>query len=1528
MKKMKRKITLFAMLSVLALSSVGAFASCQQTVNYDVLPEEGLYTYDFNEPFTAKPDAYMQLDGKFEEELWQNKNWLEASNRDTSMRATTAFTSEGLYIGLEAFDTNITWIGRNNFNETGVEKTNSFFIIQVIKSGQSTTNDRMKDLKLFMDCQAICSHRERKVAAGSNVVGEVNSGATTSLSGEIFVPWNELGYTESEVNEYGYPEDLQMDVKYLRVFDGASGNNFTVKSSPLQAYTFTSYPYYNENGLVGTYDCEEFGNAIGGAPATDKWEIEKDENGKVTKLTTTVDRAQTIFFRQDADGNTKSSASDFVLETRVKILPLGSNSVPVCGLWIGSYLVTGIRGDYIKQDKIFLQNSKSISDAQWMGEPQDFTLKNLVESNYTKDYVDLRIVKCGTEIYYFYNDTFYKVETRENFAGAIPVGLFANGRAEFTNFRFVDYSENAEALTEYLSEYVHFVSVQKPSSKGSISSETVAVKKGESITLNVKTGLECYLSEFTINGESKYSELENGLNPETGEYVFTPTEDITIAYKFEYLDSKDLENVSILVNDSNGKALSNAEYRITSNSSLIYYVGTTNDRGYINVLLPKTGFAVGSTTLDGNYGLYLEAVGQKPKKASFELPCNEMLEIQMNKVGYGSLTINGLPTKDVTGTPLYDIDNDVYYVNSGNVVQYFVDLVSTKENEYNYVVDATIDVYPIKEGGMLDDSVNGVTGIIISSGNEESIVIKQTSYSWEQDRICLQLGTGTNETELSISGFNHSLGKTGGQINITLARYSNAIYVFDAEGELGFYLDKDGLHLVGEHQLKSSQEYRLEGVNNKLKAFFARGEENAVGMVNFDNVKAVWTSVVMNKGTEAVQDKLALSSVDFETETEDYSATIDGVKVGEKYVSGYPVEITFDKKNNRYPIAITITYENGYSERFEGLIKDGKIKFSFVLSDDCSIAVTEYVEEKTYSGRIQGATEKATLELYDASGALIKTSSNLFDKNGNYSVTLIEADYSAIVMDAGKAVFFDDFSNEANGVLVNAISITGKTYEQRKNSADGEWTFNTSAGAMVTQNYENYAPTGNYSVEFSISGNSARGQNGNAGVDILSANKKGYVRLIFGTDCNNGNGAYLLISDGTTETKTGIILQKDGEDYSVGRFNSSNMSVNVKVVRVDNVITIFAAKDTNAYTELLRIDENGISACDNGYTYLNHGRTSLNLASYFADKASALVSWTTGANTFRTFHYSSNAYAYTCAMSESEINYLTGSIVGATDGEAKVNLYNANGNLLTAYKVTVANGKYTVFTDETTMSNVKKAIITQGVKAGCIEDLSVSTDVELTVAYGLNGSTYDQLKDSMDGTFGYTTTADTYTKLGNMTTNGDYEYYFEISASNPNGIDGEAGIVIGSGNYTIRIERLRNKGTSTISIYAFDSSKSPTKTHSAYGLAFSYDGNTNDTTLGYHNSAGLTQRFKLVRTGTKIEIYMANAENDYAHIFTLEKGVGMVIANDNFAITNGKTVESEGMLEAVNAICSEGANNEFWLRSITLTDWQFSVGKI
>lgn len=1451
MKKIKKKITLFAMLSVLVLSSAGAFAGCQQTVNYDVLPEEGLYTYDFNEPFTAKPDSYMQLDGKFEEELWQNKNWLESSANNTDMKATTAFTSEGLYIGVEVFDTNITWIGRNNFAEVGNVKTNSFFMIQVIKAGQPTTNDRTKDVMLYMDCQSICSHRERKVAFGSQLVGEVNSGETTSLSGEIFIPWSEMGYVESEVNEYGYPENLQMNVRYLRVFEGASGNNFTVKSSPLQTYTFTSYPYYNENGLVGTYDCAEFGNAINGAPATDKWEIEKDENGKVTKLTTTVDRAQTIFFRQDSQGNATSKASDFILETRVKVLPLGvvpsgEKSEPVCGLWIGSYLVTGVCGKELYNGELKLQNSKSISDAQWMGEVQDYTIKNTVERSYDKDYVDLRIVKRGTEVYYFYNDVFYKVETREKFAGAIPVGLFANGRAEFTDFRFVDYSDNVNALTEYLSEYVYFVDIQKPSSKGLVSAETVAVKKGDSITLTVQSGIECYLSKFTVNGESRYDDLEAKIDSTTGEYVLTPTEDIAIKYTFQYFNASDLQNISILLHNSNDDSLANASYRLTGNNPLIYYTGRTNDRGYINIALPKSGVDIGSVVLDGTYGLYLEAEGCKPKKLAFELPTDNTTyqsTIKMERVGYATLTVNGLTTKDTTGAPLYDIENDVYYVNGDNVVQYFVDFVSTAENNYNYAVEAQINVSPVKEGGKLDDTTNGVTGIVISSGGEGSIVLKQTSYSWEQNRLALMVG----DYEISIGGFNHSLGESGGTIQIKFVRYEDKIYVFDAEGDVAFYMDANGLQLVGERDVKGREPKEiktdttkiLSGLNNLLKEFFKRGAENAIGMYNVNNVKAVWSNVTMTK----------------------------------------------------------------------------------------DIDVSDYVKYQTYSGTVTGATENAKLELYAADGLLLETYEDIFDENGNYSFTTFEGSYAAIVLQEKNAAFIDNLGVNPNAAMASALTMTGATYAEKKASAEGEWSYDGSKKQHFVLN--NMTTSAEYEYTFSIVSAAAGDLIGEAALEI----SVGEYRLFIGRTRSGGNNPLVLRFYKNNQEQSrfyNFIYSYNGTtgDSSFGSHFSSGLNQTYKVTRVGTEMLISMGTVTNgvaSYKPMFKITASGLAFADDGLRIVsNHSFGDTNLT--------AICQALCTENATHSFGLTMETLTgWKLTAGKTEISKLEGNLTGATDGNAKVNLYDATGAFITSCTATVANGKYTAITDSATMTNAKKAIVMQGIKAGCIEDLTVSTNAELTVAYALNGVTYEQVKDSMDGSFGYTTTADTYTKLNNMTTSGDYVYYFELSASNPNNVNGEAGIVISSGNYSIRIERLRNTGASTISIYAFDSTKTDTQIHRAYGVTFSYDGNTNDYALGGHNSSGLWQKFKLVRTGTKIEIYMAsnstNNPTDYVLIFALEKGVGMTILNDKFSVTNNKTVNSDGMIEAVNAICAEGASNEFSLRTITLTDWQFSVGK-
>lgn len=1785
MKKTKKRLTLIGMFSALAFVCAGAFTSCQKTLNYDVLPEEGLYEYNFDQPFAAQPDAFMHLDGNFDEEIWQNKNWLESSSRNTSMRATTAFTSEGLYVGVEAYDTNITWIGRNNFEETGVEKTNSFFIIQVVKSGQTSTNDRMKDVMLYMDCKAVCSHRERQIAAGSHLVGEVNSGATTSLTGEIFIPWSELGYTEEEVNEYSYPDTLQMNVKYLRVFEGASGNNFTVKSSPLQAYTFTSYPYYNENGLMGTYDCEEFGSAIDGAPATDKWEIEKDENGKVTKLTTTVDRAQTIFFRRDSEGNATSSASDFLLETRVRVLPLGKDSVPVCGLWIGSYLVTGVRGDKLYKGQLMLQNSKSISDVQWMGEPQDYTIKNTVELDYDKGYVDLRIVKRGTEIYYFYNDIFYKVETRNDFEGAISVGLFANGKAEFTNFRFVDYSDNVQALTEYLSERVYFVEVQKATSKGSVTSDVVAVKKGEPLSLHILPGVECYLSDLQINGESKIAEVEETLDIANGTYTFVPTEDVSIAYKFDYINSANAVNVRINLLGYDNKNLGATDYRLTSDSALFFCESNSNDQGYIILSLPKAGMVFGQQEFKGKYQLYFEAEGHNPAVANFEIPADSegiQFSAQASKTRYGATTVNG-QTTDVSGKPSYNIEKDLYYVKSGNLVQYLPATLTNAESGYDYVIDATISVAPVEEGDVLSNDKNGVSGIAISSGKEKPIFLKQTGFTWEKDRLCIETG----DYEVSISGFKHNINSQGGTIHINAVRYNDVIYVFDADGNVGLYLDKNGLHIVGNRQITSNTSGStvadtLEGLNELLKQFFENGKENVVGMVNFDNVRAEYNVQVQKNASVMSQ---LLRNLEFSTEADRYTATIENGTQDGKYVLGSVVKIVVDCKGDEYASQLTVESASG-TETIVGVMENGKTTFEFIIKDNVTATITKYLNVLTYSGRIDGATDSAKIALYDANGTYIETYSDVINAYGEYSLRLIEGEYKLIISEGNQLAFiaagedgsltksyvfgagtvngvpynaatmdyatlqmaaagtlvppvnkkitlsnsvtnenysyrvavntresgpkntngttvaltngtnsirilryaprrfilevwrsngkmysvmFDDIANgtdyltasglavlgnisdnsgsnyaygiekvddaiyisfgnatgdmftifkiTANGIeaadgrrsyigedstatvkiseeqktalneylgevynttdylikdtlasffgrnenalyvigtvqntpftitempyipptpiitlsgavigasshakltlysesgtfveeytdvfddngnytvdveegeynivvtengkvafidigntdgtMSDVCGVAGMTYAQLKDSADGEWTYTSTAGGYLQQQLKNFAISGDYVIELKLSGSSARGATGNAGIELFNEGK-GYIRLIFGTDCDNGGGMNLIVSDGTTETKSTLkLVDNSGNSFRVGRFSSSSMSVNVKLIRVNNALTIAAQMDGNAYTEILTIDENGIFACNNGYAYKNHNNVAVDVATHFANKKEYIASYVAQANSFGFFHYSENAYTYACTARMLEIKKLSGNVTGAMDGEAMVEFFNEDGVMLATYETKLANGSYSIVVDDALYATAVKAIVLQNGKAAFLDTLN--SVGEMADAMSMTGKTYAQKKDSGDGKWTFSAAAGqgVTQAFTNYAPTGDYAVEFKLSGSSARGGAGNAGIdILTSSSGYVRLIFGTDCNNGHGAYLLISDGRTETKT----GIILQQSGA--DYSVGRFNSSSMSVNVKVVRVNEVITVSAAKDENVYTEILKIDE---------------------------------------------------------
>ena len=538
------------------------------------------------------------------------------------------------------------------------------------------------------------------------------------------------------------------------------------------------------------------------------------------------------------------------------------------------------------------------------------------------------------------------------------------------------------------------------------------------------------------------------------------------------------------------------------------------------------------------------------------------------------------------------------------------------------------------------------------------------------------------------------------------------------------------------------------------------------------------------------------------------TVTAEGITLANSAWASDSYNRLFKKDYGAFEASSNETVVNGLSAFFgEGVehamafVSDSRATTEHAVTYKTSVSV-----EKTITGSVTGAVDgAATVELYDANNALVKTY-EVEIVDGVYSIVTDSVVYDkaakAIVLQDNQVAFLDTL--DSVGEMANAISLTGTTYAQKKDSADGEWTFSAAAGASATQSFTNYAPTGDYAVEFNISGSGTRGTNGNAGIDIFTS-VKGYIRLIFGTDCNNGNGMKLLISDGSTETSTGIILT-DGDDVidRFGRFNSSTMEVNVKVVRVNGVITISAKCSgyIDEYVEILRIDANGISGCDNGYTYLNGSSESLDLATYFAGKASAIAGYTTDVNTFALFHNSSNAYTYNCSMKEVELKKIVGDVTGATVGAAKVAFYTADGVFMKEYGATIVDGKYSVVVDDDVYANAAKAIVSQGANAAFIDDLATSKNGEMVSAKyrvgnaTLNGktiasteSTYALAKASANGEWAYTTAyANTYGLIMPGTATAE-NYAFTTQMTKPSKAQNEAGVGITNGEWVLSFQR-------------------------------------------------------------------------------------------------------------------------------------------
>ena len=171
------------------------------------------YLYNYYEPLRAECDSFMTIDGKLDESQWQGQNYLYwVGGKNNEIRATSVFTTKGLYVGVEAQEGNVTW------TERYAMKYNSRFEIQVVKDDEINYKDGVQvhptqQFKFIIDAEDSLSYGERKYDAASFYEGELN-GVTTSFSSELYLPWSEMGYSEEELNDEGVPNGIKLLIYY------------------------------------------------------------------------------------------------------------------------------------------------------------------------------------------------------------------------------------------------------------------------------------------------------------------------------------------------------------------------------------------------------------------------------------------------------------------------------------------------------------------------------------------------------------------------------------------------------------------------------------------------------------------------------------------------------------------------------------------------------------------------------------------------------------------------------------------------------------------------------------------------------------------------------------------------------------------------------------------------------------------------------------------------------------------------------------------------------------------------------------------------------------------------------------------------------------------------------------------------------------------------------------------------------------------------------------------------------------------
>lgn len=1180
---MKKKLSLLLFLVIFIVGCV-TLVGCNNNNTDESSLAAGLseqkYNYTYDRPFYSTPDDFMTIDGVFDEPEWDDCVWMQTTQYTVTYRITTLFTQKGIYVAAYAEDPNILYNGRNNFTN------NSSFEIQIVKADEELHDSasrynihKMNDYTFNADAKTCRSYRERQFNGAVLCVGEPNSGNTTSLSYEMFLGWDQMHYDESELNpETGIPDSVRIYCQYIMIDPNNSGDTKYISPFLMDYGKFYSYYEYGPRGIVNRPDNGVVGSAIGGTTSTDRWIMDNDEVGGDLKVD--VNQTQHVWFTHDKDGNEVSRMTSFIADAQVTLDATSPHTQATFGIMtihdMWSMVTYGVSlNSLANSNQVVLKSIEGIDSTVWVGQiSQQYTQSE----KYADNTICLRLVKSGGYYYYFYKHpdatewTYVGYEFWFKNEGEVDVGLFTNCPTTVSNYSVTNYTGNETELNKILGGSVHFV--EADASGGEISLSNTVLRHGEELTISLVPDNGRVLSSLVINDEDMFDQYVDA----NGKLVLTPSGDVQIEAKFVRIPTEYLKDIEITVQDENGASVANADYVFQSSSPLFVRSGSTNSKGAIMGKLPVAGtFQIDDRTYtcDGNYTLSLTKETYLDTSCEFEFTENFSKTVIMKNLLWGkNIAVNGKVPGNTSGSLEYDAKNDSYYSLVSLVRQYYTNTLTTTGE---YIYHAVVTTVPVISG----TTIVPVPGIALDSGSGYETTLNLKSAWWETNRLCIEI----NGKEISISNFKHSLNNNSAdsKFEITVARYKDALYIYDSTNALVVILDKDGVHPQGDRTIVNKS--GLSYIQTQLKAFFANGKENICGPLVY-GATGGRIDYNISSTTENVKDYIFGGEITIS----DDDITCTANKNLDEYYSGETVNLAVKSTNSGKVVkSLLLTYAGG-STVIEGTydVVNDVTNFSFTHNHGTiTVSVKDWSDVATVAGKVSGVDDPTKVTIVFG-GVVEDTYSGLVQADGSFSVKVPQGNLGIAFVCGGKLALIEKQSasnlgnitatltlndNLVGNATVNGKDITSKgtlNYDTISGFAKGAYFVKSTLasqefGSSERQEYAmlitNSATANDFTVEAELSCNTWA--YGDFGISITDGENILYIRL--GAQTQNGQWQvrYGSWNEGT-EFNINKGVKSGTQDVGVNA--ATFAGVKMKIVKTTDGITVYVGDNIQLCT--------------------------------------------------------------------------------------------------------------------------------------------------------------------------------------------------------------------------------------------------------------------------------------------------------------------------------------------------------------------------